>query len=131
MIATPVSVIDASAFAAVLFNEPEGAAIANAMARRSMIAPRLLVYELANVCLTKIRRQPHMRDEFLAALRLDRLTHLELVDVDLDQVIRLAEEVRLSAYDASYLWLARSRGGELVTLDRRLADAYRVSPGTP
>jgi len=27
----------------------------------------------------------------------------------------------LTAYDASYLWLARALGGDLVTLDRKLA----------
>jgi hypothetical protein len=32
----------------------------------------------------------------------------------------------LTAYDASYLWLARMLGGELVTLDRKLAAAKTV-----
>jgi predicted nucleic acid-binding protein len=36
-------------------------------------------------------------------------------------VFALAAETGLSAYDASYLWLARSRDAELVTLDKALA----------
>ncbi|HZT90151.1 MAG TPA: type II toxin-antitoxin system VapC family toxin [Stellaceae bacterium] len=35
----------------------------------------------------------------------------------------LAEAAGLTAYDASYLWLARALGAELVTLDRKLAAA--------
>jgi predicted nucleic acid-binding protein len=41
--------------------------------------------------------------------------------VEFDKVIDLATATDLSVYDASYLWLARSLGAELVTLDRKLA----------
>jgi len=43
--------------------------------------------------------------------------------VDPDAVLLLAIETGPSAYDASCLWLARSRGAELVTLDKTLAAA--------
>ncbi len=39
------------------------------------------------------------------------------------EVVSLALATGLTAYDASYLWLARLLGAELVTLDRRLAAA--------
>lgn len=42
-------------------------------------------------------------------------------------VLDLAEATGLTAYDASYLWLARSLDGELVTLDRKLAGALQKS----
>jgi predicted nucleic acid-binding protein len=45
------------------------------------------------------------------------------VAVDYLASLALAEATGLTAYDASYLWLARSLGGELVTLDRKLAAA--------
>ena len=38
-------------------------------------------------------------------------------------VLDLAERTGLTAYDASYLWLARELKAELVTLDRKLAAA--------
>jgi predicted nucleic acid-binding protein len=41
--------------------------------------------------------------------------HLEIID--------LAAQAGLTTYDASYLWLARKTGGELVTLDKRLLKA--------
>ncbi len=38
-------------------------------------------------------------------------------------MLDMAEAASLTAYDASYLWIARTLGCELVTLDRRLAAA--------
>ena len=36
------------------------------------------------------------------------------------EVLVLAAETGLTAYDAAYLWLARARDAELVTLDKKL-----------
>lgn len=54
----------------------------------------------------------------------DRLK-VEIVAVDPPGVLDLAETTGLTAYDTSYLWVARSIGAELVTLDRKLAAAVR------
>ena len=88
-----------------------------------MAAPSLLDYELANVCLTKIKRQPGRREALRAAFRLAHRLKVETVAVDPAAMLDLAEATGLTAYDASYLWLARSLGGELVTLDRKLSAA--------
>ena len=50
-------------------------------------------------------------------------TPIQAHDVDSREVVLLAERMRLSAYDASYLWLARRLNCELVTLDTDLAAA--------
>jgi predicted nucleic acid-binding protein len=47
--------------------------------------------------------------------------------VALGDSILLAESEKLTVYDASYLWLARRLGVELVTLDRDLLAAFRRS----
>ena len=43
--------------------------------------------------------------------------------MDHAEVVALALETGLTAYDASYLWLARRLGLELVTLDKALQAA--------
>ena len=48
---------------------------------------------------------------------------LEIREIDHLAVLGLAERFDLSAYDASYLWLAHELEVELVTLDRRLVRA--------
>jgi predicted nucleic acid-binding protein len=120
---TGIKVVDASAVAAILFAEPEAEAIVERLTGAQLAAPSLLDYELANVCLTKIRRQPSQRAVLRAALRLAQRLKVETVAVDHAAMLDLAEATGLTAYDASYLWLARSLGGELVTLDRKLAAA--------
>ena len=46
-------VVDASALAALLFAEAEAASIAAAIRGMRLIAPAILGFELANVCLMK------------------------------------------------------------------------------
>jgi predicted nucleic acid-binding protein len=45
------------------------------------------------------------------------------VPIDPPEVVALAEATGLTAYDACYLWLARTLRADLITLDRRLAAA--------
>jgi predicted nucleic acid-binding protein len=113
--------VDASALAALLFAEPE--AIAEWLEGARLAAPSLLDFELANVCLIKIRRQPSRREALRAAFRLAHRLRVETIAVDHAATLDLAEATGLTAYDASYLWLTRPLGAELVTLDRRLAAA--------
>jgi predicted nucleic acid-binding protein len=48
---------------------------------------------------------------------------VETVAVGQAASMEFAEAPGLTACDASYLWLARALGAELVTLDRKLAAA--------
>ncbi len=116
-------VVDASALAAVLFNEPESDAVVERLGDRVLVAPALLRFELANVCWKKILRHSEQRDKLLAAHSLaDDLEILE-VEIDFGEAVQLAEREGLTAYDASYLALARALDLDLVTLDRALARA--------
>jgi len=121
----PVRVIDASALAAVVFEEPDAARVMAAAGGSSLVAPPLLRVEVANVCLKKIRAQPRQRAALLAAFQLANRLDIETAQVDLAKVVELAEEARVSVYDACYLWLARALECELLTLDKRLAAASR------
>jgi predicted nucleic acid-binding protein len=120
---TEVKVVDASALAAVIFAEPEAEAIAKRLEGARLAAPSLIDFELANVCLTKMRRDPSKRDAIHEAFRLSNRLRVETVAVDLPAIVDLAETTGLTAYDASYLWLARSLKADLITLDRKLAAA--------
>ena len=120
---TVLKIVDASALAAIVFGEPGAEIIAERLTGARLAAPSLLGYELANVCLTKIRRQPSLREALREAFRLAHRLNVETVAVDSQAMLDLAEATGLTAYDASYLWLARSLGGELVTLDRKLQAA--------
>ena len=120
---TDVKVVDASALAGLMFSEPEAEEIARRLEGARLAAPSLIDFELANVCLTKMRREPSKRDALRAAFRLAHRLRLETVAVDHSAIVDLADATGLTANDASYLWLARTLDAELVTLDRKLAAA--------
>jgi predicted nucleic acid-binding protein len=124
--ATETKVVDASALAAVLFGEPDGAAIAARLAGAALVAPSLLGFELANVCLSKCRRHPDQAGHLVAAFGLIGRMAIGERAADHAAILRLARQTGLTAYDASYLWVAQQLGAELVTLDRRLATAARA-----
>jgi predicted nucleic acid-binding protein len=118
-----VKVVDASALAALLFGEPEAAAVAARLEGSNLFAPTLLDYEIASVCLKKLRRDPQRRDAMLTAFALYARMAIEVFEIDHADALRLAEVVGLTIYDAAYLWLARKLSAELVTLDKRLQSA--------
>ena len=116
-------VIDASALGALVFGEPQASAIAEQLRESELIAPSLLPFEMASICLKKARRHLAQRNTLIEALGLAGRMPIALHDVDHIEVLALAERENLSTYDASYLWLALARRSELVTLDRDLATA--------
>jgi len=118
-----VKVVDASALAAVIFYEPEADTVAGRLRGAILTAPTLLGYEIVNVCLTQLRRYPDRRLGILRAFAFYRDLAIEFAEPEHAAVLELAEQSGLTGYDASYLWLARRLGAELVTLDRRLARA--------
>ena len=120
-------VVDASALGAILFGEPESDAVGERLKGLLLVAPALLRFELANVCWKKVRRFPERRDSLLAAH--DFLAQMAIYEVEVrfGEVLELAESTGITAYDASYLWLARALGLELVTLDAKLARAAAAS----
>jgi predicted nucleic acid-binding protein len=116
----PAKVVDASALGALIFGEPESREVAAQLGQDLLLAPQLLRFEVANICWKKLRRHPDQRAALLAAHEmLDRM-EIQEIAVPLHLVLLLAEKERLTAYDASYLWLARELGVELVTLDHDL-----------
>jgi predicted nucleic acid-binding protein len=122
---TADKVVDASAIAAIAFNEPTRATIESKLASAVCYAPEFIDVELASTCLKKIRLGVYSRDVLLSMYSAFGRVPINRVKVDLPAAIVLAEQKNLSLYDASYLWLAQSRGVELVTLDARLAKAAR------
>ena len=60
-------VVDASALGALIFGEPEAEEVAGRLTDVRMIAPALLWFEVANICIKKTRGHPEMREIILRA----------------------------------------------------------------
>ena len=118
-----VKVVDASVVAAIVFGEPEAEHAAKLIGDAELIAPTLLRFEITNTAWKKIRRHPKQADLIAAALHLALELDITYVEVDHEAVLSLAVEKRVTAYDASYLWLSRTIKAPVATLDHRLSAA--------
>jgi predicted nucleic acid-binding protein len=117
-------VVDASALASILFSEPTLSAMLARLSGHTLIAPTLLPFELANACVKKARAHPQHSVFFLQSLNGFEALGVDLRPVNSHAAAKLAHHTNLSAYDASYLWLARELNLELVTLDEKLNRAF-------
>jgi predicted nucleic acid-binding protein len=113
-----VKVVDASALGALVFGEPEAETVGKQLSAFTLVAPQLLWFELASIALKKAAKHPGLVDQIREAFRMAGRLAIEILAVDHLDVIELATQTGLTTYDASYLWLARKTGGELVTLDK-------------
>jgi predicted nucleic acid-binding protein len=116
----PDKVVDASALAAIAFAEPGADAVIDEIDGYRLHAPALVVFELMNVAWKRARKQPVATALFLEALELLDGLGLRFRGIDQEEVVKLGLATGLTAYDASYLWLARALRMPLVTLDQKL-----------
>jgi len=119
-----VKVVDASLVLQWLVAEPSGRWMTLLEQHREgsepLVAPELIHHEIANVL---IRKLPLPLDDALDAW--ERLVALDIETYTFaaeqyGESPRLAHEEKLTAYDASYLALARALDAKLVTADRTL-----------
>ena len=83
-----------TALAAILFGEPDGAAVAQQIQGTRLLAPTLLWSEVANICLKKRRRYPQQANALLAALDLMGHMSIEPVSVPVREVVLLGAQSR-------------------------------------
>ena len=120
----PPMVVDCSALAAWLFQEPEMDLASTMLSGKTLHAPNLLPYEIANVARKKV--QAGANAEHVRVLLDDFAAHqINWHAAPPQAVLALANRWSLSAYDAAYLWLAAELKAPLATFDRQLALATR------
>lgn len=119
----PPLVVDCSALAGIVFQESWQQTAHQRITGHTLHAPSLLPYEITSVTLKKLRRgEVHATDGLEQALDMD----IELHEINAQEVFELARRYQLSAYDASYLWLAAELKCPLATFDEKLAAAAQA-----
>lgn len=95
-----------------------------ALTNREAFVPELWLSEMANVLAVAERRDRIDRDDATAAVQLLGRLPVQVVAIGaqaLPAILEVARSAGLSAYDATYLELARRLGLPLATFDARLA----------
>jgi len=109
--------------AAVLFGEPDSKNMLARLDGHRLFAPTLLPYEIASIARKKLRLYPELHANIFGAVERFEQLDITFETVPPDQAFLVAAEFGITTYDASYLWLARVQGAELVTLDKLLQRA--------
>lgn len=125
----PAEVLDASALGALIFVEAGADSVAAVTAGADLLAPPLLLFEVASICRKKCLARPEHRERYLSIV--SRVSNMGIQYLEVDQVDTtvLALDLGLTTYDAAYLWLALEHQASLVTLDGDFAKAAaRVLP---
>ncbi|MBC7098745.1 type II toxin-antitoxin system VapC family toxin [Candidatus Bipolaricaulota bacterium] len=121
----PAKVVDASVLGALIFGEPRAEEALALLKGAELYAPPLLAYELTSVARKKALKHPLLREKLQQALDIGLSLDINWTEVDHVAVLRLALETKLTTYDASYLYLARSLDLPLATFDKRLRAALK------
>jgi predicted nucleic acid-binding protein len=127
-------VVDACVLAKVLFIEQGSQAAYELLyGADSLIAPELVLLEVANVAVKKVRRKEITREQARDAIAQlpDLLTRIIPTSELLEPAIELALTTMAATYDAIYAALAQHEGLVLVTADKRFAASLRGVSGAP
>jgi predicted nucleic acid-binding protein len=109
--------IDASAIMPILINEPEKEYIVNTTKNCELLAPLTLPYEIGNALTRLKRRQILTERQIIAAYNDFRKIPLRLLEVDIENALKIACKYSIYAYDAYYLEAASRLHLTLLTLD--------------
>ncbi len=122
-----VLIVDTSVILAVLLNEPSRAELIARTTGAELAAPASLHWEMANALSAMLRRKRLTLHEARQVLRGYEHIPLRLLDVRLEDALRIASASGSYAYDAFFIVCAQRASAALLTLDGGLATAARLA----
>ncbi len=118
-------VIDTSALVAVLLGEKSRDRIVELTYDTDLIAPASLHWEVGNAFSAMFKRSRLKLSVAIEAVDRYRDIPIQFVEVDLREALQLSQELKMYAYDAYFLTVAKRHRAPLLTLDMGLQEAAR------
>jgi predicted nucleic acid-binding protein len=118
-------IVDASVILAVVMNEPAKPALIAETTGATLLAPGSMHWEVGNALSAMLKRRRIVLAQAQQALQAYQAIPIQLLDVDLEQALRLADQLAIYAYDAYLISSALRHGCPLITLDHGLRHAAR------
>lgn len=120
-------IVDTSAIIAVLVNESNKSAIIRATQEADLLAPPSVHWEIANAFSAMFKRKRLTLDEALTAITIYQQIPIRFIEIELEEALKIADELGIYAYDACLLRSAIKYNLPLLTLDQGLKEqAERV-----
>ena len=120
-------VVDTSVIIAVIANEPEKPILIARTQGFDLFAPSSLHWEIGNAFSAMLKRQRITLDQAKAAVAIYQHIPLNLVHIDLEQALELANRHKIYAYDAYVIACAVNQSCGLLTLDKGLSYAAKAA----
>ncbi len=118
-------VVDTSAVIAVAGNESSKAQLIEMTRGEVLFAAATLPWEIGNAVSAMFKQKRITLEQGLGLVAQFRQIPLNLVDVSLDESIKLAAALNVYAYDAYVIQCAKDRGYSVLSLDGGLRDAAK------
>ena len=116
-------VVDASILIAVVTNEPQKAKLVRLTQNGDLIAPHSIHWEIGNAFSAMFKRNRITVSKALRAIAAYQKIPIRFVDVELDETIKLADNLNIYAYDAYLIRCALKYKAPLLTLDKNLVSS--------
>jgi len=110
-------VLDTCAIIAVIADEPEGNEVVEYTKDCIIISPNVLPFEIANSISWMIRKGILDKIKMIELIRSFQQIPIKLVENNLENVLKIAFEYKIYAYDAFFLETARKLNLPLLTFD--------------
>lgn len=92
-----------------------------------LFAPRSLYWEVGNAFSAMLKRNRITLEQAKAAVAIYQGISLNLVEIDLEQALELANRLKIYAYDAYVIACAVNQSCPLLTLDGGLSSAAKAA----
>jgi len=119
-------VIDTSALLAVVAMEPERAELIRLSKGATLVAPSSVHWEVGNALSAMFKRKAIDMDDALRVLDGYAAIPIRLIDLSLQQAVRLSQELNVYAYDAYVIACAINQRAPILSLDNVLKERARM-----
>ena len=119
-------VVDASVLIAVVTNEPEKANLIKLTQNVDLIAPHSIHWEIGNAFSAMLKRNRVPLEEAIQAIAAYQKIPIRFVSIELDEAIRLADTLKIYAYDAFLIRCAIKYKSPLLSLDKSLVNSAKL-----
>ena len=114
-------IVDTNVLLAVVLDEPEKPGLIHLTKGARLAAPAVLPYEIGNALSALVKRHRLTINQAMQAWHLAKTIHVELLDIDIAEALKLALSHQIYAYDAYFLQAAMGFRCPMITLDQNMS----------
>ena len=118
-------VVDSSVVIAVVANQPERNTLLRLTQEADLIAPPAVHWQIGSAFAAMLKRGRITVGQAVQTVQLYRQIPIRWVEIDLEEALRIASELGVSAYDAYLIRCALKYKAPLLSLDRELIHAAK------